>query len=112
MWHQSITMVILFLMLESCYAGGILQQSFYSLRKGYAVQSNRSELGDEKAKSTVHCAQICSHTEGCLAADHDLCAQQCRMFPSFLGYDGGKETGSAVVLYGSCPHEGIRTACE
>ena len=99
-------------MLEPCYIGGIFQQSFYSLRKGYAVRSNRSELVDEKVKSTLDCAQICRHTEGCLATDHDLSAQQCRIYSSFLGYDEGEETTSAVVLYGSCPHKGTPATCE
>ena len=112
MCHQILTTVIIILMLESCYIGGILKESFYSLRKGYAVRSNGSELGDEKVKSTSHCAQICRHTEGCLAADHDRSTRKCRIYASFLGYDEGEQTSSALVLYGSCPHQGTHTTCE
>ena len=112
MWHQSITTVIIILMLEPCYIGGILQQSFYSIRKGYTVQSNRSELGDEKVKSTLDCALICRHTEGCLAADHDRSTRKCRIYASFLGYVEGEQTSSAVVLYGSCPRKGTSATCE
>ena len=112
MWNQKVTTMIIILMLQSCCIGGIFQQSFYSVRKGHKVRSNRSKLGDEKVETTPHCAQICRHTEGCLAADHDLSSQRCRIYASFLGYVEGKETSSAMVLYGSCPHEGTGTKCE
>ena len=112
MWHQIFTRVVLILILQSCGLNGIFQQSFYSTRKGYKVRSRSTEIGNEKADTILNCAQICRHTEGCLAADNEFSLKQCQMYESFHGYDGGEQINSALVLYGSCPNEEIGRTCE